>query len=97
MQFKAKKGGMQSRVMAGENGEETGAERRSPPTVMEAKGAAEECGSAKMMDAVPLGMVEGVVMSNHRDIGGQSRGDEGVHEASGEGLVRTSREEQKKF
>ena len=78
MQFEAKKGGMQSRVMAGENGEETGAERRSPPAVMEAEGAAEECASAEMMDAVPMG-------------------DEGVHEASGEGLVRTSREEKKKF
>ena len=91
MQFEAKKGGMQSRVVAGENCEETGAKRRSPPTVMEA----DECGSAEMMDAVPLGMVEGSVTSNHRDMGGQSRWDEGVHEASGEGLVRTSREEQK--
>ena len=93
MQFEAKKGGMQSRVMAGENGEETRAEWRNPPAAMEAEGAAEESGSAEMMDAVPMALVEGAVLSHHRDMGGQSRGDGGVQEASGEGLVRTSCEE----
>ena len=93
MQFEAKKGGMQLRVMAGENGEETRAERRNTPAAMEAEGATEESGLAEMMDAVPMGMVEGAVMSNHRDMGGQSGEDEGVQEASGEGLVRTSRRE----
>ena len=39
-------------------------------------------------------LVEGVVLSHHRDMGGQSRGDGGVQEASDEGLVRTSREEE---
>ena len=94
MQSEAKKGGMQSRVMAGENSEEFGAEWRNPPAAMEAEGAIEKSGSAEMMDAVLMALVEGVVLSHHRDMGGQSRGDGGVQEASGKGLVRTSREEE---
>ena len=61
---------------------------------MEAEGVVEKSGSAEMMDAVPMALVEGVVLSHHRDMGGQSRGDGGVQEASGEGLVRTSCEEE---
>ena len=93
MQSEAKKGGMQSRVMVGENSEEIGAEWRNPPAAMEAEGAAKKSGSTEMMDAVPMALVEGAVLSHHRDMGGQSRGDGGVQEASGKGLVRTSREE----
>ena len=85
---------MQSRVMAGENSEESGAEWRNPAAAMEVDGTAEKSGQAEMMDAVPMALVEGVVLSHHRDMGGQSRGDGSVQEVSGEGLVRTSREEE---
>ena len=94
MQSEAKKGGMQSRVMAGENSEESGAEWRNPPAAMEVEGAAEKSGQAEMMDAVPMALVEGVVLSHHRDMEGPSRGDGSVQEVSGKGLVRTSREEE---
>ena len=94
MQSEAKKGGMQSRVMAGENSAESGAERRNPPAAMEAESSAEKNGQAEMRDAVPMALVEGVVLSHHRDMGGQSRGDRSVQQVSGEGLVRASREEE---
>ena len=61
---------MQSRVMAGENREESGVEWRNPPVAMEAGGATEKSGQAEMMDAVPMALVEGVVLSHHRDMGG---------------------------
>ena len=70
MQSESKKGGMQSRVMVGENSEETGAEWRNPPAAMEPEGAAKNSGSAEMMDAVPMALVEGAVLSHHRDMGG---------------------------
>ena len=47
-----------------------------------------------MRDAVPMALVEGVVLSHHRDMEGQSRGDGSVQQVSGEGLVRASREEE---
>ena len=70
MQSEAKKGGMQSRVMAGENSAESGAERRNPPVAIEAESSAEKNGQAEMRDAVPMALVEGVVLSHHRDMGG---------------------------
>ena len=61
---------MQSRVMAGENSEESGAEWGNQPVAMEAEGSAEKSGQAEMRDAVPTALVEGVVLSHHRDMGG---------------------------
>ena len=75
--------------------EEIGAERRSSPTIMKAGGADGRSGSADMMDAVPLGMVEGSVTSTHREMERQIRWDDIALEALGKGLDRTSREEQK--
>ena len=95
MQFEAKKGGSRSRVVDDGAGEEIGDERRSLPTVMEAGGADGGSGSAEMMDAVSLGMMEGCDTSNHRDMDRQIRWDDAAPVASSKGLDRTSREEKK--
>ena len=95
MQFEAKKEGSQSRVVDGEVGEETRAERRSSFTVVEAEGVDGGNGLADMMDAVPLGMEEGFVTSTHREMGRQIKWDDIAPEASGKGLDKTSCEEQK--
>ena len=80
--------------MAGENSAESGDERRNSPAAMEAESSAEKNGQAEMREAVPMALVEGVVLSHHRDMGGQSRGDRSVQQVSGEGLVRASCEEE---
>uniref|UniRef100_A0A7N2LZG8 DUF4283 domain-containing protein n=1 Tax=Quercus lobata TaxID=97700 RepID=A0A7N2LZG8_QUELO len=74
--------------------EETGAVRRSLLVVVVAGGADEVSGSTVMMDATPLGMVEGSVTSTHRKMGRQIRWEDSVPEALGKGLERTTRGEQ---
>ena len=82
-------------MVDGGAGKEIGAERRSSPTVVEVGGADGGSGSADMMDAVPLGMVESSVTSTHKEMGRQIRWDDIAPEALGKGLDRTSCEEQK--
>ena len=94
MQSEARKGGMYSRVMEGENSAESEAERRNSPAAMEAETFAEKKGQAEMKEAGPMALVEEVVLSHHRDMRGQSIGDGSVQHASGEGLVKASREEE---
>ena len=73
MQLEAKKGSSPSMVVDGRAGEENEAVRRRSPAVVVAGGANEVSGSAVMMDAAPLGMLEGSITSTHREMGRQIR------------------------
>ena len=94
MQLEAKKGSSPSMVVDGRAGEEIEVVRRRSPAVVVAGGADEVSGSAVMMDAAPLGMLEGSITSTHREMGRQIRWEDSILKASGKGLERTACEEQ---